>query len=168
MEVRIVNYIKMRPLKCRQFARLCECMEADHSTLIQPTEIRWLSRGKVLSSFHELREGLLTFCLQENLKNFVECLSDDKWGSKLAYLADIFHELNLLNSGMQGRNENILSSTDKINAFQKKKLTLRRKRTAAGNLEMFPSVFKEDCEKIAPLIFNHLDTLLTILERYFP
>ena len=120
MVVKIVNYIMMRPLKCRQFAKLCECMEAHHSTLIQHTEIRWLSRGIVLSRFHELREELLTFCLQENLKDFVECLSDDQWSSKLAYLADIFNELNLLNSGMQGRNENILSSTDKINAFQTK------------------------------------------------
>ena len=95
----------------------------------------------------ELREELLTFCLQENLKDFVECLSDDQWSSKLAYLADIFNELNLLNSGMRSRNENILSFTDKINAFQKK-LTIWKKRTAAGNLEMFPSVFKEDCEKM--------------------
>ncbi|XP_014779479.1 protein FAM200A-like [Octopus bimaculoides] len=46
MVVKIVNCIKMRPLKYRQFAKLCVGMEADHSTLIQHTEIRWLSRGK--------------------------------------------------------------------------------------------------------------------------
>ena len=108
----------MRPLKYRLFTKLCAGMEAEHSSLIQHTEIRWLSRGKVLSRFYELREELLTICFfQENLKEFVECLSDEHWCSKLAYLTDIFHKLNLLNSGMQGRNENILSSTDKINAF---------------------------------------------------
>ncbi|XP_014775934.1 protein FAM200A [Octopus bimaculoides] len=133
MVVKIVNYIKMRPLKCRQFAKFCVGMEADHSTLIHHTEIRWLSRGKVLSRFYELREELLTFCLQENLKDFVECLSDDHWCPKLAYLADIFHELNLLNNGMQGRNENILFSTDKINTFQKK-LTIWKKHIALGNI----------------------------------
>ena len=117
--VKIVNYIKMRPLKRRLFKKLCACMEAEHSTLIQHTEIQWLSREKVLSRFYKLREELLTFCLKENLKEFVECLSNDHLCCKLAYLTDIFHELNLLNSGMQGRNENILSSTDKINAFQK-------------------------------------------------
>ena len=110
----------MRPLKRRLFTKLCAGMEAEHSTLIQHTEIRWLSKGKVLSRFYELRKDLLTFCLQENLKEFVECLSDDYWCSKLAYLTNIFHELNLLNSIIQGRNENILSSTDKINVFQKK------------------------------------------------
>ena len=167
MVVKIVNYIKMRPLKCRQFAKLCVGMEAEHSTLIQHTEIRWLSRGRVLSRFYELKEELLIFCLQENLKDFVECLSNGHWCLKLAYLADIFHELNLLNNSMQGRNENILSSTDKMNAFQKK-LTIWKKRIAAGNLQMFPCVFKRNCQEIAPLILNHLDSLLTSLDKYFP
>ena len=33
----------MRPLKCRQFAKLCVNMEAEQSTLIPHREIRWLS-----------------------------------------------------------------------------------------------------------------------------
>ena len=74
--------------------------------------------------------------------------------------------LNILNSGMQGRNENILSSTYKINAFQKK-VTIWKKRIAAGNLEMFPST-PSNCPKIAQLILNHLDTLLINLDKYFP
>ena len=119
-----------------------------------------------MSYFYELREELLTFYLQENLKEFAKCLSDDHWCSKLAYLADIFHKLNLLNSGMQGRNENILSFTDKIIAFQKK-LAIWKKRIAAGNLEMFPSTLKRNCPEIAPLILNHLDTLLKNLDKYF-
>ena len=165
--MKIVNFIKTRPLKRRLFTKLCVSVEAQHYTLIQHTQGRWLSRGKVLSRFYELREELLTFCLQENLKEFAECLSDDHWCSELAYLADIFHELNLLNSGMQDRNENILSSTDKIIAFQKKS-AIWKKRIAAGNLEMFPSTLKSDCPEIAPLILNHLDTLLKNLDKYFP
>ena len=120
----------------------------------------------MLSHFYELSEELLTFCLQENLKEFVECLSDDRWCSKLAYLADIFHEPNILNSGMQGRNENILSSTDKIIAFQKK-VNIWKKRITAGNLEMFPSTLKSNCPEIPPLILNHLDTLLKKSRQIF-
>ena len=144
----------MRPLKCRQFAKLCECMEADHSTLIQHTEIWCLSRGKVLSLFHELREKLLTYCLQENLKDFVECLSDDQWSSKLAYLADIFNELNLLNSGMQGRNENILSSTDKINAFQKK-LTIWKNVQLQEIWKCFQAFLKRTVKNCTPDLEPH-------------
>ena len=68
---------------------------------------------------------------------------------------------------MQIGNQNILSSTDKIIAFQKK-LAIWKKRNAAGNLEMFPSTLKSNCPEIAPLILNHLDTLLKNLDKYFP
>ena len=68
---------------------------------------------------------------------------------------------------MQGRNETILSSTDKIIAFQKK-LAIWKKRIAAGNLEMFSSTLKSNCSEIAPLILNHLNTLLKNLDKYFP
>ena len=58
MVVKMVNYIKMRPLKRRLFAKLSVCVEAQHYTLIQHTQVRWLARGKVLSRFYELREEL--------------------------------------------------------------------------------------------------------------
>jgi len=37
-----------------------------------------------------------------------------------AKLADIFNHLNELNTRMQGRNENLLTSTDNINRFRSK------------------------------------------------
>jgi hypothetical protein len=43
--------------------------------------------------------------------------------NKVPFLADISQALNTLNKGMQGKNENILTCTDKINYF-KEKLTL--------------------------------------------
>lgn len=42
---------------------------------------------------------------------------DEQWQAKLAYLADILGHFNKLNIKLQGRNENILSSTDKIGGF---------------------------------------------------
>lgn len=39
---------------------------------------------------------------------------------KMAYLADIINYLNTVNVGMRGKNENILTSSDKLSAFQKK------------------------------------------------
>ena len=167
MGVKMVNYIKMSPLKRRLFTKLLTDMEAQHSTFIQHTEIRWRSRRKVLSRFYDLREELLAFCEQENLKEFVECLSDYHWCLRFAYLANIFHELNFLNSSMQGRNENILSSTNKINAFRKK-VTMWKKRIAAENLEMFPSTLERNCPEISLLILNHLNNLSINLNKYFP
>ncbi|CAI9733903.1 Hypothetical predicted protein [Octopus vulgaris] len=61
-----------------------------------------------------------------------------------------------------------LPRNDGINLQLKKKLTIWKKRKAAGNLEMFPSVFKRNCQESALLILNHLHTLLTNLDKYFP
>jgi len=49
--------------------------------------------------------------------DFVTQLNNPKWCAKLAYLADIFNHLNNLNSSMQGKDENILTSSDKSNGF---------------------------------------------------
>ena len=116
----MVNYVRQRPLKSRLFAKLCKSMESAHVSLIMHTEVRWLSRGNVLSRIYELREELLIFFIQENLIDFSDSLRDESWCSKLAYLADIFQQLNKVNTNMQGRTENVLSSTDKLRSLQKK------------------------------------------------
>jgi hypothetical protein len=55
--VKMVNFvITARPLNSRVFFALCNDTGSDHVTLLQHTEVRWLSRGKVLTSFLELRD----------------------------------------------------------------------------------------------------------------
>ena len=52
-------------------------------------------------------------------------------------MADIFQHLNELNIRMQGHNENLLMSTDKINGFRSK-VQLWQQHVKNKNLEMFP------------------------------
>ena len=47
--VKIVNYIKSRPLQTRLFTILCDEMGSEHKTFLFHSEVRWLSRGKVLT-----------------------------------------------------------------------------------------------------------------------
>jgi hypothetical protein len=49
--VKIVNFVKTRPLNSRVFSTLCNDMGSDHVTLLQHIEVPWLSRGKVLTHF---------------------------------------------------------------------------------------------------------------------
>jgi len=46
--VKIVNFIKARPLNHRLFENMCREMEAEHKHLLLHTEVRWLSRGRVV------------------------------------------------------------------------------------------------------------------------
>ena len=70
---------------------------------------------------------------------------------------------------MQGRNENLLTSTDKINRFRLK-LHLWQHCVVIGNLEIFPLISKQQNANNAALyetISKHLKTLEDKLSFYF-
>ena len=95
-----------------------------------------------------------------NKFEYVKFLNDKSWCSKLAYLSDIFQHLNNLNTSMQGKKENILTSVNKINVF-KRKLIIWKKHVLRGNCEMFPIlVQRTNLVDILPLIINHLESLI--------
>ena len=110
---------------------------------------------------------MLAFFRSEKLSDFCDCLDNEFWCAKLAYMADIFGHLNGVNTGLQGRNENLLSSTDKLVSLQRK-IIIWKARIAKGNCEMFPLVPKKFIEEITPLISDHLTTLGERIDHYFP
>ena len=59
--VKIVNLIKSRALNARLFSILCDEMGAHFRQLLLHSEVRWLSRGKVLTRLCDLREEVLLF-----------------------------------------------------------------------------------------------------------
>ncbi|XP_071054686.1 zinc finger BED domain-containing protein 5-like [Onthophagus taurus] len=172
--IKIVNYIKSRPLKSRLFKELCDSMEANYNCLLLHSEVRWLSRGRVLARAYELREELCVFFKEETTmgekekrrilktQQFYDCLSNELWCAKLAYLEHTFSHLNHLNSSLQGRHENILTSTDKLTAFSNK-LCLWSKKVGENNLEMFAKIPDGNS-----LVKSHLDTLQQAVAKYFP
>ncbi|XP_072400241.1 zinc finger BED domain-containing protein 5-like [Diabrotica undecimpunctata] len=58
--VQIVNYIKTRPLQSRLFSLVCKEIGSEHEHLIH-MEVRWLSRGRILTRFFELRDEVCVF-----------------------------------------------------------------------------------------------------------
>ncbi|KRY27125.1 Zinc finger BED domain-containing protein 5 [Trichinella spiralis] len=104
----MINFIKQRPVHSKMFKKLCESLDKEH----------WLSRGRVLNRVFQLNE-LQIYFEQNDKPNFSKCFEHKKWLQSLAYLADIFGHTNLLNKKLQGSNENILTSNDKILRFKK-------------------------------------------------
>ena len=94
-------------------------------------------------------------------------LEDKIWCAKLAYLSDIFVIFNNINSGIQGSNENMLDSTDKLVGFQKQ-ITLCKNKAEKDNLEKFESVPKEFYKTIKSMVVNHLTIVEQRIIHYFP
>uniref|UniRef100_A0A4W5NX19 HAT C-terminal dimerisation domain-containing protein n=1 Tax=Hucho hucho TaxID=62062 RepID=A0A4W5NX19_9TELE len=130
--VKVVNFIKARPTNQRLFAHLCE--DEAHQTLLLHTEVRWLSRGKVLVRFLELQDKILEFLRNQN--TLLEQLTDVFW-IKTAYLADIFTLYNETNKRLQGSESNILKCKEAIDAFMRK-LEYRAGKMSQGHLQHFP------------------------------
>lgn len=91
--------------------------------------------------------------MKESEFNF---LGDEEWWTKLFFLTDLFEQLDKLNSSMQGHNENILTSSDKIVAFIEK-FNFWKTKANQFNLIMF--------SRIALLVTDDNILLLIVVYR---
>jgi hypothetical protein len=173
--VKLVNYIKTRPLKSRLFSELCEDMGSDHKALLMHANVRWLSRGKVLIRMIELHQPLHVF-MSSNEKFALTCrLSDEVWLQRVAYMADIFGKLNTLNRSLQGNSDNILTAAGKIEAFKRKLDMYVGMAESSGVAECFTELTSFLSQHEQPLhptvladIKAHLRQLRANFEKYFP
>ena len=173
--VRIVNFIKAKDLNSRVFKELCKEMGESYEVLLYHTEVRWLSRGRVVSRVVELREAIQCFLVEKN-SDLAAHFSDTAWLFRLCYLADIFGELNKGNLALQGKNTTILDARESVSSFIKK-LKLWSRRISRGVVAQFSTLdqFIDDNEEGQQYldaskheIQEHLDELVNNLERYFP
>ena len=171
--VKMVNFVKARPLNSRIFSALCSEMGSDHETLLFHTEVRWLSRGKVLTRFFELKDELKIFFSDHNF-HLSEHLHNEEFLTRVGYLADIFSRLNKLNLGLQGVSATIFNVRDKVEAMIKK-LNLWLNCTENNKTEVFPTLHEFLCANELSLtdmmkqeITAHLSALAAQLRKYFP
>ncbi|CAM4310057.1 unnamed protein product [Leuciscus chuanchicus] len=91
--VKCINHIRSRGLKHRQFRAFLDEIESEYEDVLYFTEVRWLSRGNVLTRFFELKAEVKAFMEKDGMA--VPVLSDPKWLMDLAFLVDITQELNV-------------------------------------------------------------------------
>uniref|UniRef100_A0AAV2LBI9 Serine-threonine/tyrosine-protein kinase catalytic domain-containing protein n=1 Tax=Knipowitschia caucasica TaxID=637954 RepID=A0AAV2LBI9_KNICA len=171
--VKTVNFIKSRPLQSRLFGILCAEMGSEHRQLLLHTEVRWLSRGKVLTRLYELRDEVRVFFVDVRFE-LAERFCDFEWLCKLAYLADIFGYLNGLNLSLQGKTVTVFQVQNKIDATIKK-FEMWDRRVGQNNFESLDSLSdllgSEESEiprSVASAVSAHLQALGTQLRKYFP
>ena len=147
-------------------------MGSDHQNLLFHSEVRWLSRDKVLKMLYELRKEVELFLIDKK-SNLSHYFQDKKWVARLAYLSDIFSYMNELNLKLQGPDTTIFNAWNKIESF-KKKLKLWLNMIAEGNNEMFQSYSDYIMEaddfysqnSVSDIIAAHLKMLS--FEKYYP
>ena len=77
-----VNLLKAKSLNSRLYSELCS--DEKHKTLLLHTEVRWLSRGRVLGRLFELREKVREF-LSEIQSEFITYFESNEFMLRLGY-----------------------------------------------------------------------------------
>ena len=109
-------------------------MDSKVKSLLHHTEVRWLSRERMLTRFVELKEEIKLFLSQKKIAkcgNFKSMMNNNGFLRK--YLSNFFSEVNIINKSMQGTSAHQIENADKIGAF-KKKLELYIRCVDAGNV----------------------------------
>uniref|UniRef100_A0A8C5QD50 General transcription factor II-I repeat domain-containing protein 2A n=1 Tax=Leptobrachium leishanense TaxID=445787 RepID=A0A8C5QD50_9ANUR len=116
--IRVVNFIVARALNDRQFKTLLDEVGNNYPGLLLHSNVRWLSRGKVLSRFAACLSGIRTFLEMKNVEH--PELANTEWLLKFYYLVDMTEHLNQLNVKMQGVGNTVLSLQQAVFAFENK------------------------------------------------
>jgi len=159
--VKTVNFIRALGLNHRQFVSFLADLETEYGELLYHTEVRWLSRGKVLQRFFELRQQIALFMAMKDRD--IPQLSDPMFLSDLAILTDITQHLNALDSQLQGSKQLITVMFDRIKSFRCK-LTLWATQLADGNLAHFS--FLQSITVEPERLKDYVDILSRLLEDF--
>lgn len=166
-----MNYIKTSALNTRLFKELCKDMNSDHEVLLFYTSVHWLSKGNVVNRVFELKNEIKLFLEVQGKHDLKSYIDDEAWNKRVAYLADIFDQLNKLNLKLQGKEMHTLHFQDNLQAFVAKLQNWRRK-VNIDNIAMFENlcsvVGESELDGILKLeISEHLESLENEFQRYF-
>ena len=172
---KIVTTILKKPKSNWAFHELVREM-GDDVRLVYHSEVRWLSRRRVIERVWKLREELVLWFngREDNIANMIQNLF---WLARLAYLVDIFGMLNVLNITLQGCGIDIFEATFKITSF-KQKLESLEKEICSNNLQNLKTfqTFMSTCkweeaeqnleQRIIKVASSHVNILRDSFEAY--
>ena len=99
--------------------------------------------------------------------------SDSKWLMQVAYLADIFAEINSVNLSVQGRDQTVVGLAEKLSAFKGKlKLWMNKIKDGKTASFRFLSALLENetfsLIEVKDIIEEHISKLIAEFDAYIP
>uniref|UniRef100_A0A8C5H083 HAT C-terminal dimerisation domain-containing protein n=1 Tax=Gouania willdenowi TaxID=441366 RepID=A0A8C5H083_GOUWI len=142
--IRVINFIVARALNDRQFKTLLDEVGNNYHGLLLHSNVRWLSRGKVLSCFAACLNKIWTFLKIKGIEH--PELAETEWLLKFYSLVDVTEHLSQLNVKMQGIGNRVLTLQHAVFAFENK-LELFIMDLETGRLLHFEKLqqFKDAC-----------------------
>ncbi|UYV80829.1 hypothetical protein LAZ67_19001894 [Cordylochernes scorpioides] len=145
-----VNFIRSFELNHRQFRQFIA--EIGDTDLPYHTAERWLSCGKVLQRFFELRAVIEIF-LNEKHRPLTE-LQNNAWLWKLAFYVDLTKHVNELNLRLQGENQHLPDLYTNIKSFRMKLILFQSQlRSKCFSLFKTCEIFSHTTETEFPIDF---------------
>ncbi|XP_046142970.1 general transcription factor II-I repeat domain-containing protein 2A-like [Osmia bicornis bicornis] len=122
--IKITNLIRggSSSLSHRLFKVFLQECQAAYSDLPLHCDVRWLSAGKCLKQFFAIRKEIPLFLREHCNKHTAEFenkFEDINFLTELAFLTDITHHLNILNSLLQTKKQNLAEYMNYIKNFRK-------------------------------------------------
>lgn len=136
------------------------------------TDVRWLSRGRCLQNFFDLRDEIILFLEYDvaNGEGLLEQIKDPKFMSSLAFLADITKHLNSLDIHQQSETNNIFSLIATVDGFRTK-LNLLISYLKVGNLDINFSnlqvIVGQDEQTDYRIYIAHIEDLQNEIDKRF-
>lgn len=145
--IRVVNFIIARASHDSQSKTLLDEVESNYPGLLLHSNVRWLSKGKVLNRFAACLFKVQAFL---EIKGIVHP-EHTEWLLKFYYLVDITGHLHKLNVKMQGIRNTVLSLQQSVHMFEPK-LDLCIRDIETGRLLHFetPGGFRDKCLETDP------------------
>ncbi|CAI6372756.1 unnamed protein product [Macrosiphum euphorbiae] len=159
-----VNFIRSHGLKHRQFIEFLNEIESEHKDVLYHNQVRWLSRGKVLKRFFDLRQEIQIFMIEKNKP--VEEFENEQWMYDLAFLTDISAHLNELNLKLQKQSKTIFELISDVKSFEIK-LQLFKNQILKQNLLHFKTCQEIKQNSLIDVPTNHFVSMLEQLSKEF-
>ena len=121
-------------------------------------------KGRVVTGFFELRTEITLFLELQKRDTFINFFTDKTWLQGLAYLADIFVQLNKFNLRLRGSDTNIIQFKDVLSGLVEKIQNWNRK-VNQGNFAQFEKLSEFEADSLSAKIKQEISKHLRLLEK---